>query len=296
MEVVPYHDNLLPQLTQLVNDHIQLVPPGWTLTPRQVAYVLGKPNAAWTAHYPEDKEIFASHTVCMLENQQMVAVANWFFPKPLENQAAGGVLSWLFSRPGHSDSLEALVGAFIGQSAARGCASVYFCPRFGFGVGWFGIPDVWPHIIKVIQESGFEVDGKWVIMTGPAQAGEKNQPALDFDFVWQIDEPRLEWELEAKTGNVVAGECQAWGIPAHFRGCPGYEEWITIEWLGVEVPYQRKGLGTRLMREQMQFQAQRGVKNVIVWTETNNTAARKLNKSFGFTEGPECWVFQMAFK
>lgn len=293
MEVINYHENLLPHLMRLVNDHIRLVPPGWVLTPQQVAYVVSQPNAAWTAHFPEDKEIFASHTVCMLKNQQMVAAANWFFPKPLENQAASGVLSWLFSRPGHSDSLEALIGAFMGQSVARGCASAYFCPRFGFGVGWFGIPDVWPHMIEAIQKFGFRVDSRWVIMTGSvSSATEDDRPLSDFDFAWRIDEARLEWELEAKAGDALVGECQAWGIPAHFRGCPGFDEWITFEWLGVEELYQRKRLGSRLMQEQMRFQVRRGVKNVIVWTETNNTAARKLNESFGFTDGPECWVFE----
>jgi len=292
VEIIPYHDGLLPQLTALVNDHMRLVPPGWTLTPEQAAYVVSQPNAAWTAHYPEDGDILSLHTVCMMDGQRLVAAANWFFSKPREDQPKSGVLPWLFCVPDQPDSLDSLLGAFIGQSIAQGCEKVYFCPRFGFGVGWFGIPDVWPHIINAVQEFGFEVDGKWVIMTAPIGGIEEHQSSGDFDFVWRIDESRLEWELEARVGETVAGECQAWGIPAHFRGCLGFDEWMTVEWLGVEEPYQRKGLGTRLMQAQMRFQARRGVKNVIVWTETKNTAARKLNESLGFVYGPECWIFE----
>ncbi len=292
MEVVPYHDGLLPQLTQLVNDHMRLVPPGWTLTQEQVAYVVSKPNAAWTVHYPEDGDVFSSHTRCMIDDGRIVAAANWFFPQPVENQALSGVLSWLFSAPDQPGVLDALLGAFIGQSIARGCSSVYFCPRFGFGVGWFGIPDVWPHIIRDVQKFGFEVDGKWVIMTGQVNLENDDLPLSDFSFVWQIDEARLQWELEARSGEAVAGECQAWGVPAHFRGCSGFDEWITVEWLSVEEPYRRKHLGSRLMQEQMRFQARRGIKNMIVWTETSNIAARKLNESLGFTYGPECWIFE----
>jgi GNAT superfamily N-acetyltransferase len=293
MEVTPYHEGLLPRLTQLVNDHMRLVPPGWTLTQEQVAYVVSKPNAAWIAHFPEDEQrVFESHTVCLLESQQVIAAANWFFSRSPENQIVSGILSWLFGAPNHANSLDALIGAFIGQAVGHGCASTYFCPRFGFGVGWFGIPGIWPHMIESIQKFGFEVEGKWVIMTGQVSPENSDSGLGDFTLNWQIDEAKLQWELEARAGRDLVGECQAWGIPAHFRGCPGFDEWITVEWLGVEEPYRRKRLASRLLREQMRFQARRGIKNVIVWTETNNTPARKLNESFGFSYGPECWVFQ----
>ena len=45
------------------------------------------------------------------------------------------------------------------------------------------------------------------------------------------------------------------------------------------------------MQEQLRFHTQRGVKNVIVWTETDNVAARKFNEALGFKYGPECWSY-----
>ena len=66
-----------------------------------------------------------------------------------------------------------------------------------------------------------------------------------------------------------------------------------MEWLGVEPEYQRKGIGSWLIAEQFRRQAQRGVKQVILWTETDNRAFRSLGDALGFQSGPECWDFQI---
>jgi GNAT superfamily N-acetyltransferase len=62
-------------------------------------------------------------------------------------------------------------------------------------------------------------------------------------------------------------------------------------WLGIEPLYQRHGLGRWLLNEQLRRQAQRGVRNAILWTESDNRAMRQLAESSGFRAGPECWVF-----
>jgi GNAT superfamily N-acetyltransferase len=103
------------------------------------------------------------------------------------------------------------------------------------------------------------------------------------------EEAALEWDVRAFAGGDLAGECQAWGIPPHLQVCPRAAAWITIEWIGVEGPYQRKGLGRWLLREQLRHQAARGVRHVILWTECEDAAARRFYEALGFTYGPECW-------
>jgi len=60
--------------------------------------------------------------------------------------------------------------------------------------------------------------------------------------------------------------------------------WITFEWLGVESPYQRQGIGRWLLSEQLRRQAQRGIANAILWTEPDNRAMRRIG---------ECWALAM---
>ncbi len=97
--------------------------------------------------------------------------------------------------------------------------------------------------------------------------------------------------MKLRDGEALVGECQAWGVPPHFAGCPGVAEWMTIEWLGVEEPYRRKGFGRWLLHEQIRRQAQRGIRRCICWTGVDNWAARNLTESLGFRVGPECWEF-----
>jgi GNAT superfamily N-acetyltransferase len=118
-----------------------------------------------------------------------------------------------------------------------------------------------------------------------------SQQANNLHLSWDINEAQLEWKLEAKIEVAVVGECQAWGIPTHFRGCAGYNEWMTFEWLGVEDAFQRQGFGRRLLSEQMMFHAKRGVKKVALWVTLDNMPARHLYQSMGFTYAPECWSF-----
>lgn len=41
---------------RLVSAHARLVPPGWELTPEQVARVVDTHASLWVRHYPEERE------------------------------------------------------------------------------------------------------------------------------------------------------------------------------------------------------------------------------------------------
>ena len=106
---------------------------------------------------------------------------------------------------------------------------------------------------------------------------------------WKIDEARLEWNVEIYDGEAMIGECQSWGIPPEFETCAGYNEWMEIEWLGVEEPYRRKGLAWRMMQEQFRYHAMGGKRHCFVYTATDNLPTIKLNNRMGFTTQVEVW-------
>jgi GNAT superfamily N-acetyltransferase len=292
VELVPFHDTLLPQLTALVNEHLRIVPPGWTLNEAQLAFIIQQPNAVWTAHYPQDAENVTVQTMCVVDSTQLVAAASWFMSDDNEEFPRISVLSWLVGRSDRA--LDSLLSEFARQSAAHHSASIEICPRNGLGVGWFGIPDVWPHLKRALERLGCVPKDPWVMMHIPIELITQSVPDLPgFSFNWNIKEPQLEWELTAQTQETLAGECFAWGIPTHFRENANFDEWITFEWVGVEEPYRRRGLARRLMLEQMLFHYQRGVRNVMLWVEVDNLPARSLYESLGFLYGPECATFEL---
>jgi GNAT superfamily N-acetyltransferase len=293
MRLVPYHPGLLPDLTHLVNGHIRLVPPGWEVTEAQVTYVLSKSASLWHLHFRDDPiALETQETICVLEGDTLRAAAGWFhYNAGLDERRTS--IAWMVSQPEYPRAQSLLLDSVI-EHSRQAKSSHIETSRFAFGVGWMGIPLVWPHLIEGFNAAGFEITQKWVMMIGDTHiSGNRPLPNITpFSTVWQINEHVLEWVLEAYSGQDQIADCESWGIPPHFQDCPGYDEWTTIEWLGVEGDYQRRGVGAYLMQEQLRFQAGRRVQHVIVWTNTDNFRIQNLNKAFGFTYGPECHVFE----
>jgi len=92
-------------------------------------------------------------------------------------------------------------------------------------------------------------------------------PKDDLRFYWNMNKPALEWNLSAYYGDVLAGECQVWGIPPHLEDWLEAPLWATIEYIEVAEAYRQQGLGRRLIAEQMRFHARRGVQHFLAWTQ-----------------------------
>jgi GNAT superfamily N-acetyltransferase len=297
MRLVPYEPHLLPDLTRLINAHIRGVPPGWEVTETQVAAIVANPDSLWGVHFVDDDGgVEPQETLCVIDGDTLLAAANWdiFQPRPDYRHAA---INWLVAQPDSPQAVALLLNALI-ERPRHGDADAMSTARFALGMGWMGIPSGWPHLINSFKAASFEVTQHWVIMTGDVDANIQHPlPQIEpFAIRWNIKENALEWEIAAYSGGERIGECECWGIPPHLHDCPGYDQWTTIEWLGVEYPYHRRSVGSYLMAEQLRFQAARGIRHVMVWTETDNLPTRKLNAVFGFREGPECFVFNRSLR
>lgn len=291
MQIVEFRAELLPDLTRLVNEQIAAIPPCWTLSETQVALTIAQADSLWGMHFPEDQDSFASPTVCVLERREIVAAAQWLLPTETTNVCS---ICWIVARPDNPIAIRTLLHLIEKQALNNGLGTVGF-NRFSFGVGWFGIPTQWTHLISGLRDAGYQQTETWVLLHGSTDAYVKipPSPAHDFKkFYWDMDKPALEWTLTAYEGETQVGECQVWGIPDQFEGCDGFEEWATIEWIEVNKSHQKRGLAKRLVAEQMRFHARRGVKHFIMWTEQNNAATRALGKALHFELGPELAVLK----
>jgi len=294
MDCVTFSDEWLPGLTDLINAHIAQVPPGWTVTEQQVAAVLATP-ALWNVHYPDEPVGFEMETRCVVADGRLVAAAQWCYPAQRGEGSFKGVVSWIVGVPEEAAALSLLLETLTVHSRARGCCALGI-GRYAFGVGWMGVPTLWPHLVAGFEQAGFSCFHCWVMMMGTTDVPVLAAPecATPMCLAWCADEAALEWGLRLCDGDQLIGECQAWGVPWHLAGCDGYAEWITVEWLGVEPPYQRQGIGRWLLSEQLRRQAQRGIRKAVFWTEPDNVAALCVGESLGFRRGPECWGFEKA--
>jgi GNAT superfamily N-acetyltransferase len=200
------------------------------------------------------------------------------------------LLSWLAADPGEPGALAEWIDALEDLARDRGCTAVVQT-RNELGIGWFGTPLRWDHVIRGLREAGHEPGERWLIMT--ADAGAAPPPAAPPYRTLRVErEARpdaLEWSTHAWVGDVPAADVTVWGPPVAFRDCPGYASWTTLEAVDVEEPFQRQGLARYLLTSEMARLADRGAGHVLLFTETGNLPARRLFESLGFTAGPECW-------
>ena len=289
MAVIDYQATHLAVLTQLINTHIIQVPPAWKLTETQVEKILDNAGALWRAHYPDSQatESLVHHIVCAFVDDELRAAAQWF---SYDNDEQAH-LAWLVGQD--TDSTKAVLDKILDDARQTGCRNIQ-SSRFAFGVGWFSFPVVWKPVIAALEAADFTNDQQWVIMVRHAnRLPNANRPDIpDLHLSWETNSIAREWNLIAEVDGVKAGECEAWDIPEFINECLDANYWVTIEWLGVEEDFRRKGLGRFLLNKQLQYQARRGIEQVIVWTETENKAAQKLNESLGFVYSHECHTYR----
>ncbi len=318
MEIVPFEAGHVAGVTRLVNAQIASVPPYWQLSEDAVWDILQK-ESLWEIHYEDDEPspwTWHTETLCVVEDARMLAAGRFTY------RYDEGRLGLIFGRwlVGEADQA---VGMLVDRLLAKqsgDAVEVMVNGRSDFGVGWSGVPITDAVVMGVLAAKGFVPFQKWVIMTAEIEAeiephrrresteGTEPTPQSSHASVqphppppspytergsqamrWRVDGGRLEWDVQIYDGEVMIGECQSWGIPPEFNGCAGYEEWIEIEWLGVEEAYQRRGLGRRLLGAQLQYHAGRGVKHCLLYTEVTNVAARAVNVSLGFEVKAEVW-------
>ncbi len=292
----------LSELTRLVNLHLGSMPPGWQLTQRQVAGIVGN-TGLWNGHYPETAHGMDAEIVTVFEGDRLAAAAQLDFPRvndlPSGDGDVGehpgeikGNVSWMFAAPDQPEAAARLVERLVEQAERLHLSGVEVTARCSFGMGWMGVPQTWEHLAAGLQQAGFFYAGSWASMLSHLELADVPQPAMQkLRLERSVNEPAGEWVLAAYVEEQRVGECEAWDIPAHLSACAGAQRWVTLEWLGVSPAYRGRGLGRWLLNEQLRWQKQRGRQHAICWTETHNHIAQRVNLQAGFVYGPACGLF-----
>ncbi|MCA0455221.1 MAG: GNAT family N-acetyltransferase [Chloroflexi bacterium] len=284
-------------VTRLVNEQIAPIPPYWKLTEKQVAEILAK-DSLWEIHF-EDEETPAwgweNEIVCVVNRlDNRVYAATRLDYRYDDGKLAMVSARWLVADPEHSTALLRLIDYITAKRETDG-VSIYVHGRSDFSAGWGGVPLHAAHITRALAQKGFTPIQKWLVMTASiSQWQTEPLSPLPAPYVprWRIDDAHLSREVLIEDGDVLVGECQSWGIPPEFVACATYGQWMQIEWLGVEEPYQRRGFARRLLQEQFRYHALRGITHCVAHTELHNLPTQMLNRSLGFTVNAEIWSWQ----
>ena len=302
MQVVEYRPELLPALTRLANQHIASVPPGWELTERQLATVLRDLDQDGT-YFREEPDHGTMETFCVLDKGQLVAAASlwrsdrndprWTNGQYERKFRDSGQANWILADPQSGKGLQILLETLAQRARRLGCDSL--SAGGSLCVGRHGMPASWPHLIAGLQDFGFEVEQHGVLMYRSLQDADPGEPpAIDgLTFEWQLDPEAPEWELHALLDGKRIGECGVWGLSRHVADRPDYRHWINIEWAEVAEPYQRQGIGSWLVREQLRRHQERGAKHALRREWFYHPEELGFYEALGFERLQEWWSYRM---
>ena len=237
----------------------------------------------WVSHFPEHAG--------MRRNRSGVAVDGRLVSAAEHIITGGGfVITWLASDPLEPGALEELLESLGADARRQGCR-LDATTRNELGVGWFGTPLAWDHVVRGFREAGLVPGDRWRIMTADAGSVPRpgSAPFRTMTVERREDAAAGERSLWARVGDVAAADAVSWEISGLPRGCPGTEGWTTIEAIDVEEPFRRHGVGRYLLAEQAAWLAAAGFARLLLFTETSNEPAIRLFESMGFSAGPECW-------
>lgn len=296
LQIVPFTAAHLPDLTRLINAQIAPIPPYWKLSETQVADILGK-DSLWEIHFEdEDSPVWRweNEIVCAVNNHNRVQAAMRLDYRYDDGKLAMVSARWLVAHEDQPKALSRLLD-YLTAKRSRDDTAIFIHGRSDFSLGWGGVPLHCVHITKGLEQKGFIPSQKWLVMSADIAAWQSTPLApipAPFTPRWRIDEGHLDRTVVIEDGDTLAAECQSWGIPLEFTACDTYAQWMQIEWLGVEAPYQRRGLARRLLQEQFRYHALRGITRCIAHTEVANLPTQQLNRSLGFQVDAEIWSWQ----
>lgn len=296
LQIVPFAAAHLPDLTRLINAQIAPIPPYWQFAPPQVADIVSAASL-WEVHFENEEPTpwrWENEIVCAVNSQNKLYAAMRLDYRYDDDKLAMVSGRWLVADKAQPRALSRLLDYLIAKQHAAG-VSIMIHGRSDFSLGWGGVPVHCGHINKVLEQKGFKPIQKWLVMSADVsqwQMAPFSPIPAAFSPRWRLDETHLDRTVVIEDGNTLAAECQSWGIPPEFAACDTYGQWMQIEWLGVEEPYQRRGFARRLLQEQFRYHALRGITHCIAHTEVSNLPTQALNRSLGFKVDAEIWSWQ----
>lgn len=161
-----------------------------------------------------------------------------------------------------------------------------------FNGGFAAFPEQLPGTLQALALAGFTLGARELHMTRELGAADiarvakeekeslRSSSASAVELRWQNPSPAI-LELEARTGDVFAGQCNAF-VMSSLQSHPEAALRGYIDWLGVEPAHQRQGIGRRLLGTMLAEMERRGLRRVFLTTGSQNWRAQPLYLSFGF--------------
>lgn len=274
MLVEPFELAYLPQLRELVNQHLSAVVPGWALTDEALAEHLERDPG----EYVTDPWVRERETLCVTEGWRVHAAAHLLRygdgPEVGEAFRGAGEISWLLALPERRAQASAVLSAAHDRLSAWRVDCAEVCsglpvPIFG------GVPDSWPHVVAALEEAGY-------------RAGDEHREAVyggNLNGVHAPGDPPIRGlrvrravgtfgvRFSAMRGDVELGRCEC--VPDLTRGGALYalRGWAELAELWVREGWRGRRIGGWLACHAAAWMRLAGCDRVVISVAAEDEAA-----------------------
>jgi ribosomal protein S18 acetylase RimI-like enzyme len=272
-EIRAFQTQDLPQLTQLINQHISMLIPTWGLPSDLILSRLeSNPDQPMI-----DPWVMERKTLCAFVGEQLVAAAHLLrYGKDetvAENHRGIGDIAWFFFYPEHQPEAVVFLEA-CHQKMRQWEVTKLSAWESGLSIPCLtGIPDKWPHLLALFYEAGYwpNPERAEAIFGGGFEtilALAKQEPKGK--LLIQDMESLKRYSLQTITDEEMGFCLFDAKLP---RERPALESWAELCEISVEEAWRRRGVGRFLLQEMVSYLVAYGIKNIVFSVVQDNDAA-----------------------
>jgi GNAT superfamily N-acetyltransferase len=256
IQIELFHPDHLPQLQDLVNTHLSVVVPGWSLPADYIARHLRRNPG----QYVIDPWVLERMTLVALEKERVVAAAHLLHYGT--HDAVGeylknaGDIAWLLAWPEHDNAATPLLRVCHEQMRAWAVPRILAWDSHLPVPLFVGIPEVWPHLARLFTSAGYRpipereealYGGRLAAVPLPARApvdGLRLRRVLRDDrgvaFVALVNHQEVGW-CECDTNLSRGGELSA------------LHGWAELTEMFVDANWRSRGIGSWLVQHAVEW-------------------------------------------
>lgn len=299
MNIQAYQSTHLLGLTELINYHVSVVVPEWSLPSNHIQHYLESNPKRFS-----DPWVIERKTLCVLKNNRVVAATHllrYGTSEPVRKHDNTGDIAWLLAYPEHSEAADALLKE-AQVHMLRWSVSEVRAWNANLPVPLpHGIPEVWAHIVPLFRNAGFQPTAKCALALYGGNLDAIPVPSEKSPIEGLI----LKQHIHAHNGiefNVwindeEVGGCRFWMNLDDRGNIPALRNWTHLLGMHVFEPWGDLGIGSWIIQNAAVWLRSEGFNHVVfeVFDDDDAAGAGRFYHRFGwnvFTRLQLDWVLQ----
>jgi GNAT superfamily N-acetyltransferase len=274
MHIEPYNTHHLPELQRLVNHHLSVMIPGWSLPASYIEQHLQR-----NPHQPIiDPWVAERKTLLAIEKRRVVAAAHllrYGTEDDVGKDYKGvGDIAWLLAWGENLDEAAGLLNAAHEQMDTWKATQIFAWDSHLPATLSMGIAEVWPHLIQLFTQNGYAphrseaLYGGWLrdipAPTSPPLEGLTFKRSVG--QIWGVN-------FVAHIGDEEIGFCEC--VPDLTEGgaLPSLRGWAELGNLWIDDVWRGHGIGTWLVRHAVEWLRLAGCDRIVLACDQDDEAA-----------------------